>query len=128
VLALSILREPIALRGLPRALKLVIARRGEKRLGEDPLAEIVAIGVRPEYLTADFIRRTGKRVAEALVLHAASHFRREGMKEMRMVVDADNRAALFFYHRLGARFEAYEQAVVPSVQVWLDLDKDSLGV
>src|SRR5437763_335482 len=48
---------------------------------------------------------------------------RHGLDRMRAVGDAPNRAALLFYHRLGGRFEPYERAGEPMIQVWLDIPR-----
>jgi len=118
---ISILRDPRVMLRLWRAMRLMFSRRSEKILGEDPLAEIVAIGVLPEYRNPVFMRRTGLRISEELVDHAASYFRSVGLKKIRLVIDADNHAALMFYRSLGAQVELYEQAGNPAVHVWLDL-------
>jgi len=45
-----------------------------------------------------------------------------GVDRVRMVVEAHNKPALLFYHRLGGRgFEPYEHAGEPMVQVWFDV-------
>jgi ribosomal protein S18 acetylase RimI-like enzyme len=119
LVGLSVLRDPRVLPRLVKAARLMSSRRGEVRLGEDPMAEVLAIGVLPEYRSPQFLRRTGLKIADLLLAHAATEFRQLGLAQMRMIVDADNRAALLFYHRLGARFERYEQAGVPSTLVWL---------
>jgi ribosomal protein S18 acetylase RimI-like enzyme len=106
---------------LLKALWLMCSRRAELHLGEDPLGEVLAIGVLPEYRTPGFVRRTGLRIGAALVAHVAAHLRRAGVERMRMVVEADNKPALLFYHQLGGRFEPYEHAGEPMVQVWFDL-------
>ena len=105
----------------PRAVRLMFSRRAELNLGRDPLGEVLAIGVLPAYLTPEFVRRTGVRIGDELVAHAASYFRRAGVDRMRMVVEAHNKPALLFYHRLGGRFEPYEHAGEPMVHVWFDL-------
>jgi ribosomal protein S18 acetylase RimI-like enzyme len=121
VMMISVLRDPRLFFSLVKAVRVMFARRSETCLGTDPLAEIVAIGVRPEFRTPGFIRATGLRIAEELVAHAAAWFRRLDLKQMRMIVEAHNRPALLFYHRLGAQFAPYEQAGEPMVQVWLNL-------
>jgi len=123
---LSIIREPRIIARLPRALRLMLCRRCDLNLGEDPLAEIVAIGVRRSYTRPSFVRRAGIQVSQELVGHAASYFRQVGLDKVRMLVDKDNKAALFFYHSLGARIEPFELANEPTVQVWLDLEHQSL--
>lgn len=122
LVVLSVLREPRVLWRLVKAARLMASRRGEVRLGEDPMAEVLALGVLPAFRSPDFTRRTNLRVADVLLAHAANYFRRRGLEQIRMIVDADNRAVQLLYHRFGARFETYEQAGVPSLLVWLDLN------
>jgi ribosomal protein S18 acetylase RimI-like enzyme len=121
LVALSVLREPRLVARLLKAVRLMFSRRAELNLGCDPLGEVLAIGVLPEYLTSQFVRRTGVRIGDELVAHAASYLRRTGVDRMRMVVEAHNKPALLFYHRLGGRFEPYEHAGEPMVHVWFDL-------
>jgi len=104
-----------------RALRVIHSRSRETRIGTDPLAEVVAIGVLPEYRSPKFMRRTGRKISEELILHAARWFRERGLERMRLVVDADNLQTVLFYHGLGARVEPCEQAGVPVIHVWFDL-------
>lgn len=123
LVGLSVLREPRVLLALPKATWLMVSRRSELgQVGEDPLGEVVAIGVRKEYLTPGFASRSGRRIGRELVEHAAAALRREGVGRLRMIVEAGNRPALFFYQSLGARFEPYRQHGEEMVHVWFDLD------
>jgi ribosomal protein S18 acetylase RimI-like enzyme len=121
LMALSVLRDPRLLPRLLKAGRLMFSRRAEIRLGQDPLGEVLAIGVLPEYRTPQFVQRTGLQIGEKLIGHAVAYFRRVGVTRMRMVVEAGNKPALLFYHRLGGRFEPYEHAGEPMIQVWLDV-------
>jgi len=122
LIVLSVLREPrLALR-LLKPIKLMFSRRAELYLGKDPMGEVLAIGVLPEYRTPHFIRQTGIRVGEQLIAHVMSRFSREGIETMRAVVEAHNTPTLLFYHSLGARFEPCVHAGEPMVQVWFDLN------
>jgi len=121
VLIASLVRNPSLLGGLLRALRVIASRRSEQKQGSDPSGEVVAIAVRPEYSSAKFVRRTARKVSEELVTHAAAYLQRCGVTDMRMLVDADNKAPLFLYHSLGASFEDYEQGGEPMVQVKFDL-------
>lgn len=122
LVALSIVREPMVLLRLPKAVRLMFSRRAEQQFEQDPLAEILAIGVLQEYTKPAFIKKTGVRISKALVSHAASYFRQVGLKRMRVVVQQVNKPALFFYHSLGARFEPYEHHGEAMYQAWLNLD------
>jgi ribosomal protein S18 acetylase RimI-like enzyme len=121
LILLSVLRDPGLVPRLLRAVRLMFSRRAEGNLGQDPLGEVLAIGVLPEYGTPHFVSRTGLRIGDELVAHVAADLRRAGVERMRMVVDAHNKPALFFYHRLGGSFEPYERAGEPMIQVWFDL-------
>jgi ribosomal protein S18 acetylase RimI-like enzyme len=121
LVALSVLRDPRLFFALLRAARLMFARRAEGHLGPDPLGEVLAIGVLHDYRTPEFVHRTGLRIGDELIGYVAAHLRRLGLDRMRAVVDAPNKAALLFYHHLGGRFEPYERAGEPMVQVWLDL-------
>jgi ribosomal protein S18 acetylase RimI-like enzyme len=123
VLFRSITRSPRVIKNMVRAVRVILSRRGEKVLGQDPMAEVVAVGVLPEFRSPKFIRKTGRKISEELIAHAAQWFRGRGLKEMRMIVDADNLQTVLFYHSLGAVFEPYEQAGVKVMQVWFDLQK-----
>jgi ribosomal protein S18 acetylase RimI-like enzyme len=121
LIVLSVLRDPRLVRRLLKAAWLMLSRRGERDLARDPLGEVLAIGVRPEYRTPQFMQRTALRIGEELIRHVVASFQRAGVETMRMVVEAHNKPALLFYHRLGGRFEPYEHAGEPMVQVWFDL-------
>jgi ribosomal protein S18 acetylase RimI-like enzyme len=123
-LLLSLLADPRRLAALWRAFAVLGARRSEhETVGTDPMGEVVCIAVQPKYLKAEFRTKSGSRPGQELVVHAARCLRDLGVSEMRMLVDADNKAVLFLYRALGARFESYQQAGEPIVQVWFDLEK-----
>jgi ribosomal protein S18 acetylase RimI-like enzyme len=121
LLARSVLRDPRRLARVGKAVWLMVSRRAERDLAQDPLGEVVAIGVLPEFRGADYARANGLSIGEALVGHVMARLRADGVTRMRMVVEAHNTATLLFYHRLGARFEPYEHAGEPMVHVWFDL-------
>jgi ribosomal protein S18 acetylase RimI-like enzyme len=104
-----------------RAVRVLLSRRQEEQQAPDANGEVVCVAVRPAYLQPKFARTTGLRASEELVCYAGRELARERVAGMRMLVDADNKPVLFLYHRLGARFEPYEQAGEPMVQVWFDL-------
>ena len=118
---ISLLQDPRRLLHLLRALRVVFSRRTEHEREQDPLGEVVCMAVRRQYLTSDFVGRTGLRISRELVAHASDRLRRDGVDKMRMLVDVWNKSVLFLYHSLGAHFESYTQAGEPMVQVWFDL-------
>jgi ribosomal protein S18 acetylase RimI-like enzyme len=121
VLMRSFLQEPARVLRFLRALRVLGSRRGEKKQAREPAGEVVCVAVRPQYLRAGFVRETGLRLSEELIRHCARELRVGRMTQMRMLVDADNRAVLLLYHLLGARFTPYVQAGEPMVEVWFDL-------
>ena len=121
LIALSVVHDPRLVARLLKAARLMFSRRAELELGRDPLGEVLAIGVLPEYRTPEFVHRTGLRIGEELIAHVMSYFRSVGVDRVRMVVEAHNKPALFFYHGLGGRFEPYEHAGEPMMHVWFDL-------
>ncbi len=129
VLLLALLQDPRRILNVMRAIRVLLSRRGERELEieNDALGEVVCIAVRRDYVRAGFVRATGRRPSADLVRVAAAHLRSSGQLRMRMLVDADNREVLFLYHLLGARFEPYQQAGEPMVQVWFDLDSPELA-
>ena len=127
LIALSVVRDPRLVARLLHAVRLMFSRRAELNLGRDPLGEVLAIGVLPEYLTPEFVHRTAVRIGDELITHVVSSLRRLGVDRMRMVVEAHNTPALLFYYHLGGRFEPYEHAGEPMVHVWFDLDGAAAG-
>jgi len=122
LVALSIIREPRVLLYLPKAVHLIFSRRAEQEKEQDPLAEVLAIGVLPEYTKQAFTRKTGIRISEELLSYAATYFRRVGLNRLRVVVQQVNKPAIFFYHNLGARFEPIEHHGEAMFQAWLNLE------
>jgi ribosomal protein S18 acetylase RimI-like enzyme len=121
-LLVSLIENPKRLLALWRAIAVVGSRRSEREvIGKDPMGEVVCVAVRAEYLKAQYRLPNGQRPGAALVAYAADRLLELGVDEMRMLVDADNKAVLFLYKSLGARFEKYVQAGEPMVQVWFDL-------
>lgn len=118
----ALLEKPRRFGRFIRAVRVVLRRRGELRGGRDPLGEVVCIAARPEYLGRSFVARAGTRLSEDLVERALAELRTTGVDKVRMLVDEGNKAPLFLYHRLGGRIEKYRRGVVPTVQVWFDLD------
>jgi cyclopropane fatty-acyl-phospholipid synthase-like methyltransferase/ribosomal protein S18 acetylase RimI-like enzyme len=121
----ALLADPRRVRRLGRAVRVTVGRGGEKSAQADPSAEVLSIGVLPAYLTPAFVARTGRRISEELLEHAAAYFARAGVPSMRMFVDADNRRTLLFYHRMGAEFQPRQQAGESVVEVRFDLTERS---
>lgn len=126
IMFISILCDPRIIFRIIKAIRLMFSRRSEKNLGSDPSAEILAIGVFPEFRSLHFIINTGLRLSHELFRQAVSYFRNLGLGKMRAVVDSFNKPALLFYHSLGGRFEPYERAGDPMVHVWFNLEHISI--
>ena len=123
---MALLRKPRRLLGLPRILRTIGARVRDSRRPDETLGEIVCVAVRPEFLTADVSRRIGERVPETLLRYAARDlFQNYDVTRMRMIVDAENKHALFMYHALGARFEKLVWAGEDKTDVYFDLDANA---
>lgn len=121
-LLVSLVEDPRRIAALVRALAVLRSRRGEHQVvGQDPMGEVVCVAVQPAFLGAEYKLDNGLRPGASLIAYAANRLKKEGVDEMRMLVDADNKAVLFLYRTLGAKFENYEQAGEPMVQVWFDL-------
>ena len=123
-LLISLLQDPRRIAALFRALGVLGSRRAESGvLGSDPMGEVVCVAVRPQYLKNEYQLADGSRPSVALIAYAAQRLADVGVAEMRMLVDADNKPVLFLYKALGANFEPYDQAGVPTVQVWFDVPR-----
>jgi len=101
VLATSIAAAPARIAALWETWRIMNAR--DPGRSPEQAAEILSIGVLPEYRDAGFKQRTGLHVARDLMLHAMERFKGRGARIVRLVVDADNTAAQRFYERLGWR-------------------------
>lgn len=120
---MSLLLEPRIILGLPGAARLLLERRQERMESEAPVAEMLALGVLPDFRSPEFVRSTGVRIGDLLLAHALAQFKRAGFREARGVVLAHNRPALMFFRMRAARVEPYPNAAKPSYQVWFDVEK-----
>lgn len=120
---MSVVLEPRILLGFPGAARLLFERRQERIESGAPVAEMLALGVLPDFRTPEFVRGSGLRIADLLLGHALAHFKRAGFRDARGVVLADNRPAMMFFRMRSARMEPYANAAKPSYQVWFDVDK-----
>lgn len=114
VMLVSLLEQPRRLAHLPRAFKVIFSRSEMPADIAQMKSEVVCFGVRPAYLTPDFVRETGLRVGLQLLEYAFADLRQNGCAETIMIVDADNPRALFFYKSLGAELTACVFGGVPS--------------
>jgi ribosomal protein S18 acetylase RimI-like enzyme len=96
------LRHPKRLAVMLRVLATMKGRGSQG--GSIPEGEALSFGVLPEYRSSEFVRRTGRRISRELFEHAREYFRREKIASFRLLVEADNREALLFYHAMGGRF------------------------
>jgi hypothetical protein len=118
----SVALDPRILAGFPGAVRLLLERRDEP-VESGPVAEMMALGTLPPYRTPEFVRRTGLRPGDLLLDHALAYFKRQGVREVRGVVLADNRPAMMFFRMRASRVEPFPNAVKPSYQVWFDVNK-----
>jgi ribosomal protein S18 acetylase RimI-like enzyme len=122
ILILSIIRDPRLVVHIAKAIHLMISRSSEKEIAKDPSAEILAIGVNEEYRSPHFIQKTGIRISQELLKYAVNEFKKFGLKEMRVVVDVFNKAAIFLYLSLDGRAESFERHGDKMYQIWLNFD------
>jgi ribosomal protein S18 acetylase RimI-like enzyme len=121
---LSLLRNPLLIPRMVKASRLVFSRRAKKRRGEDPIGEILAIGVLPEFSSPEFLSRTGLRISRELFDLALTFFKSQGVRKMRLAVDEFNKPALIFYSSLGGKFEPYDQGGNSMIEIWFDLEQN----
>lgn len=121
VLVTSLIARPSRLAHLPRAFQVVFSRNELPDNIEDVRTEVVCFGVRPQYLTPAFVRRTNLRIGNLLLQHAFDYFRRHGFHNAVMIVDGDNPRPLLFYQSLGAKLTACTFGGHPSYVVLFDL-------
>ncbi len=124
IMTISILRKPVLALNVMKAIKVILSRRGESKIHTDPLAEILAIGVYPEFRTPQFIRRTGLKISHELFKNSVAFFKSVGIINMRLAVDSFNKPTLLFYHGLGGRTESLKRGGDNMIQFWFDFEHD----
>jgi ribosomal protein S18 acetylase RimI-like enzyme len=123
LLATSIVQDPRTLFRLVKALRLAGSIGSAGKAGEKCRAEILAIGVLPEYREPHFVRTTGIHISRALVAHAVSYFRNLGLRRMHLYVDEFNKPTIYFYQFMGGRSELCRRAGENMIRISFDLDK-----
>lgn len=122
----SAILDPRILAGFPGALRLLRDRREERIETGGPVAEVLALGVLPEFRSPEFLRRTGLRPGDLLLGRALADLKLAGFREARGVVLAENKPALMFFRLRASRVEPYPNADRPSYQVWFDVENPRL--
>jgi ribosomal protein S18 acetylase RimI-like enzyme len=120
---MSLVLDPRIALGFPGAARLLFERRQERIEGGAPVAEMLALGVLPDYRSPEFVRSTGLRIGDRLLAHALAYFKQAGFREARGVVLAENKPALMFFRMRAARIVPYGNAAKPSFEVWFDVNK-----
>jgi ribosomal protein S18 acetylase RimI-like enzyme len=121
LMTLSIMRNPLILFRMMKAVREILGRRSENALKDESVGELLAIGVKQKYLSPDFIFRNKLRISELLFEHVEATLRDQGISRMRLIVDKFNQPALIFYHGLGGRFESVDNGGNEKVHIWFDL-------
>jgi ribosomal protein S18 acetylase RimI-like enzyme len=116
----SLLTRPARFRHVPRALKVIFSRNELPENLRQRDTEVVCFGVRPEFLTPEFVRQHKLRIGEKLLDHAADYFKAKGLTNMHMIVDGDNPRALLFYQSQGAELVPCVFGGIPSYFVLFD--------
>jgi GNAT superfamily N-acetyltransferase len=114
--AVALVRDPWRVAAVPRILRVLRSRTGDD---EDRSAsgEVIGIGVRPEFVSGPFRRRSGRWLSRDLVAHAAGALHAEGCERLRMFVAAENTRTLLLYKVLGATFRRVEHGGEPTMAV-----------
>jgi hypothetical protein len=119
----AVVAKPSLLLRLPAAVRLIWSRVGEKLPVSDArFAEIVAFGVLPQFLSSQFIRRTGLHVSDLLLNRVLDELWSSGYRRVRGIILASNKPVVAFSSVRASRVEEFPTAVRPSLQVWLDMD------
>lgn len=117
VVTVAAMTRPKILLRLPGAARLVLQRHRERLERNQPVAEVLCFGVKPEFRSHDFIRTTGIRVSDRLLYHTLLAFKNLGIPKGRGVIMVRNRPALAFMRMRAADVRPYPNASEPSVEV-----------
>ncbi len=119
-MVVALVSDPRRLRAVPRIVRVMRSRVTDEE-DRERFGEIIGLAVRPEYVSAEFRKRTGRWLSGELVQHAADNLCRSGCSRLRMFVAAENTRTLLLYQFLGARFERLAHGGEPTVAVTFDL-------
>jgi ribosomal protein S18 acetylase RimI-like enzyme len=125
LLGWSVLRNPARLKTIGEVL-LLMRKRGD----EPPppyRAEFLVFGVLPEFRSREFIQQTGRRISAELFENAKQCFARLGLPGFRLMVEADNREAVLFYHRMGCKLEKLSFGEGKVLQAVFALSRETTG-
>lgn len=104
VLAGALLERPSRISVVGRALGILKRRRDDLAAGPAYDAEILSLGILPQYRTGDFVRRTGANLGRQLFEEAVAHAQQGGVHTLAMLSEVRDRATLVFLHSLGCQF------------------------
>jgi glycosyltransferase 2 family protein len=99
----ALFERPSRIATVARALGILNLRRDDLAAGPTYDAEILSLGVLPQYRTSEFVRRTGVRLGERLFLDAVSALRASGRDTAAMLSEVRDRATVMFMHAMGFR-------------------------
>jgi hypothetical protein len=112
--------DPRRLRAVPRILRVMRSRVADDE-DRSAVGEVIGVGVRPEFLTPTFRRRTGSWVSRDVISYAAADLHQAGKERLRMFVAAENTRTLLLYQVLGAEFARVEHGGEPTMAVTFTL-------
>lgn len=98
VLLISLLKEPRRIISMWEAFNIMINLPDSAK--RENSGELLSLGILPEYRNIKN-GESGENLATVLVLKAVDILKTAGCKEIRVVVDDNNKVAKFFYHGLG---------------------------
>jgi ribosomal protein S18 acetylase RimI-like enzyme len=114
--AVALARDPRRLAAVPRILRVMRSRTHDDE-DRSTFGEVIGIGVRPDFVSGTFRRRSGRWLSRDLVAHAADALHRAGRERLRMFVAAENTRTLLLYKVLGATFRRVEHGGEPTMAV-----------
>ena len=68
-------------------------------------AAILSFGVLPKYRTRRFINKTKAHISNELFEHSVNYLSKKKCHQIRLLIEQDNREAIFFYMQYGCTFK-----------------------
>ena len=101
VLTGALVERPSRIITVAHTLGILKHRRDDLAAGPAYDAEIMSLGVLPQYRAPEFVRRTGMRLGERLVLDAMGALAAAGCETIAMLTEVRDRATALLLHSMG---------------------------
>ena len=98
---IAFLNNPMKFVQLIKAFQLERAIKTNR----DGEGAILSFGVLPEYRNRKFVNDTGLQISNELFEYAVEFFKQNEIRKIRLLIEPDNREAIFFYMQYGCKFE-----------------------